>query len=123
LNEQLVIAIPILVGLAAVGLAMLERGYKRYLEEKKIAEAEGKTLTFDMAYIVNMVVSTGVSSAIISVIPVLVEQIGKPTEITFVSLLLNAILGYTTAYTVLDKMNQKTDSKIETAKAIKESKQ
>lgn len=123
MNEQLVIAIPILVGLAAVGLAMLERGYKRYLEEKKIAEAEGKTLTFDMAYIVNMVVSTGVSSAIISVIPVLVEQIGKPTEITFVSLLLNAILGYTTAYTVLDKMNQKTDSKIETAKAIKESKQ
>ena len=117
--DPVIVGIPIAVGLIFVAFAVLERGYKRFLVEKKIVEAEGKTIEFDLAYIVNMIVSSGISISIISVLPTLLDQIGTPTEITVGSLILNAILGYTTAYTVLDKMNQKTDSKNETVAEIK----
>lgn len=113
------ISIPIIVGLIAVGVALLERGYKRYLEEKKIQEAEGKTISFDLAYMVNMLVTAGGSAAIVAVIPVVIEEIGAPTQITMVSLILNAILGYTTAYRILDGMNNSTDIKRETATEIR----
>jgi cystathionine beta-lyase/cystathionine gamma-synthase len=121
-TDQINIIIPILVGLGAVAFAILERGYKRFLDEKKIAEAEGRTLKFDLAYLINMIVTAGVTSGFVAIIPVLVETVGQPNEVTFVSLLLTAATGYTTAYTILDKMNTKTDVKIEVAKMITDNK-
>ena len=121
-TDELNVIIPILVGLGAVAFAILERGYKRFLDEKKIAEAEGRTLKFDAAYMINMVVTAGVTSGFVAIIPILVESVGTPAQITFVSLLLTAATGYTTAYTILDKMNTKTDTKIEVAKMISDNK-
>jgi len=103
--------LPILVGLVFVAFAVLERGYKTFLEAKKV----DTTLKFSGAYLLNLLVSTGVTSVIImAVVPAVLTGIGSATqEITFAAIILQAVLGYTTAYTILDKMNKSTETKVE----------
>ena len=108
--------IPLIIGLVGVAIAVLERGYKRYLEQKKTEP----TIKFGAPYMLNLLISTGVGTALVTaVIPTLVENIGQTVEIpvTVGALLLNFILGYTVTYRILDALNTSTDKKMEIAEA------
>lgn len=111
--EVITTAVPIIVGLIFVALAVLERGYKQYLEAKKT----DATLKFGGAYMLNLLVSTGVTSVIIiTIIPALLSGLTSvPTELTLSAVILQAILGYTVAWTTLDKLNTGTEKKEEIA--------
>jgi hypothetical protein len=102
--------IPIVVGLVFVAIAVLQRGYKTYLTEKKT----NPSITFDAAYMLNFWVATSASTAIVGIVPTLLTTLLGDTSaaITFYSIILNAILGYTTAWTALDQMNTSTENKI-----------
>jgi hypothetical protein len=118
--EEIVFAVPIVVGLIGVGLAIFERGYKRYLDAKQ----EDPTLTFDHSYMINILISSGGMAAVIGgVIPALTEQIGDiTTPITVISVLGNFGLGYLLTYRVLDGLNNATEQKIKLAEATTTSK-
>ena len=108
--------IPLIIGLIGVGFAILERGYKTYLEQKKLE----KDLKFGAPYMLNLLISTGVGTALVTaVIPTLITQIQGQTEaelpVTVGALLLNFILGYTVTYRILDALNNSTDKKMELA--------
>lgn len=120
--DEFTIAVSVLVGLFAVGIAILERGYKRYLEEKKIAEQEGKTLVFNSLYMINMLVTTGVSAAFVAVLPTLLTTLSESAALTTVSILTNAATGYLLAYRLLDGLNSSTETKLEKAKLQKDTK-
>jgi hypothetical protein len=109
--DEIIIAIPIIVGLVGVSLAILERGYKRFLDARK----EDPTLKWDSSYLINILVSSGGSAAIIAgVIPALTEQLGDVTApITVISVIGNFALGYLLTYRVLDGLNNATERKTE----------
>lgn len=115
--DELIIAIPLIVGLVGVSLAVLERGYKRFLDAKK----EDPTLTWDNSYLVNILISAGGMSAIIAgVIPALVEMIPEiSTPVTLVSLIGNFLGGYLGTYRILDGLNNATEQKIHAAQLMK----
>ena len=103
--------LPIIVGLIAVGAAILERGYKTFLEKRK----EDPELKFDGAYLLNILVSTGTSVTIVTgVLPaVITELTGQSTvPVTIGSILLNFVLGYAVTYRILDALNNSTSNKI-----------
>lgn len=104
--------IPIVVGLLFVAIAVIERGYKQFLEAKKL----DPTITFGTTYLLNLLVSTGTSAVIITVlVPNLISQtLSANTAVTIASLVLQAVLGYTITWTTLDKLNTSTDNKIST---------
>lgn len=106
-------SVPLVIGLVGVAFAILERGYKLYLEAKKA----DPTLKFGGAYMLNLLISTGVGTALVTtVIPTLVNQLQGQTDmvlpVTVGSLLLNFILGYTVTYRILDALNNSTDKKL-----------
>ena len=100
-------AIPILFGLIFVGAAVTQRGWKTFLEKKK----EDPKLEFNAAYMLNFIAAGTVSTAIISAITALLTLIPEQTveSITLYGMISNAILGYTTAYTILDQLNTGTE--------------
>ena len=105
--------IPLIIGLVGVAIAVLERSYKSYLEAKKI----DPSITFGAPYLINLLISTGVGTALATIIPTLVTQITEQTDlpITVGGMLLNLILGYTVTYRILDGLNTSTDRKLEIA--------
>jgi len=111
--EPIIYSIPIIVGLIGVGIAIFERGYKRFLDAKK----EDPSLTFDWSYLVNILISSGGMAAIIGgVIPALTEQLGEPSNaITLISIMGNFGLGYLLTYRILDGLNNSTEQKIQMA--------
>ena len=113
--EVITTAIPIIVGLIFVALAVLERGYKQFLEARKA----DSTLKFSGAYLLNLLVSGGVTSVIIiTIIPALLSGTTQ-TELTLSAIILQAVLGYTIAWTTLDKLNSGTEKKAEIAELKK----
>jgi len=105
--------IPLVIGLIGVAFAILERGYKTFLEAKKTDPA----IKFDAAYMLNLLISTGVGTALVTaVIPTLVTQISGQTTseipVTVGAILLNFILGYSVTYRILDALNNSTDKKL-----------
>lgn len=111
--SEVEISIAIIVGIISVLVAIFERGYKRYLEEKKT----DPTIKFDGLYMINMAVTTGVTSAFVALLPTLIQSVSETAELTLASILINAALGYTLAYRILDGLNSSTENKIETVKA------
>ena len=110
------VEIPLIIGLVGVAFAVLERGYKTFLEVKKT----DPTLKFDAAYMLNLLISTGVGTALVTaVIPTLITQITNQTNtelpITVGAIILNFILGYAVTYRILDALNTSTDRKMEIA--------
>ena len=108
--------IPLVIGLIGVAFAVLERGYKRFLEARKA----DPTIKFGGTYMLNFILSTGIGTALVTaVIPTLVSQITGETQIalpvTVGAILLNFILGYTVTYRILDALNTSTDKKLELA--------
>ena len=115
--------IPLIVGLVGVGVAILERGYKRYLEEKKL----NPDLKFDSTYMLNLLVSTGIGTVIVTtIVPALIAALSKtPVDETIVqfaglsAIILNFILGYTLTYRILDALNTSTEKKLALVKEDK----
>ena len=111
-------AIPLIVGLVGVGVAILERGYKRYLEEKKL----NPNIKFDGTYMLNLLVSTGIGTVIVTtIVPALIAALSKtPVDETIVqfaglsAIILNFVLGYTLTYRILDALNTSTEKKLAT---------
>lgn len=112
--DELIIAVPLLIGFVGVGLALFERGYKRFLDARK----EDPSLKWDNSYLINILISAGGMSAIIGgVIPALIEQIPDVnTPITIISLIGNFGTGYLLTYRILDGLNNMTEQKIEIAR-------
>lgn len=111
--DPIIYSVPIIVGLIGTGIAIFERGYKRYLDARK----EDPTLKFDWSYLVNILISSGGMAAIIGgVIPALTEQLGEPSSvITLISIIGNFSLGYLLTYRILDGLNNVTEQKIKVA--------
>jgi len=112
------IEIPIIIGLIAVVVAVLERGYKSFLEKKAV----DPKLKFDSAYLLNMLITGGAMVVIVTVIvPAVLTQIqaNPDTALTFAGVALNFVLGYATTYRILDGLNDSTKTRIE-AKALAE---
>jgi hypothetical protein len=110
--------IPLIIGLVGVAIAVLERGYKRYLEQKKI----DPTIKFGGTYMLNLLISTSVGTALVTaVVPAVISAIigtiesETPVAFTISSMFLNFVLGYTTTYRILDALNTSTDRKMELA--------
>lgn len=108
--DEISLAGPIVLGLIGVLVAVLDRGYLRFKEEQ-INKPE---LKFGGAYLVNFLISSGASAAIIiTVIPSLVSGLGSVTGTGAAAVsILQLILGYTLAYTMLSKLNTSTERKI-----------
>jgi len=107
--------VPVIAGLMGLSLALLERGYKRFLDEK----AERPDLKFGLSYLINMLVAGGGSAVLVGVLPALLTQLGDmPTEFSIVILGQQFLLGYLTAYRALDGLNNRTDDKIELARKL-----
>jgi hypothetical protein len=102
--------IPLIIGLVGVAIAVLERSYKAYLEAKKI----DPSISFGAPYLINLLISTGVGTALATIIPNLVTQVTEQTglPLTVGGMLLNIILGYTVTYRILDGLNTSTDRKL-----------
>ncbi|HTH22153.1 MAG TPA: hypothetical protein VL854_08045 [Nitrososphaeraceae archaeon] len=110
------IEIPILIGLAAVVVAILERGYKSFLEKKAV----DPKLKFDAAYLLNILITGGAMVVIVTVvIPAVITEVSAnpDTALTLGSALLNFILGYAATYRILDGLNDSTKTRIEAKQA------
>lgn len=113
--DAIAVGIPLIVGLVGVLFAILDRGYGRYLEEKKT----NPDLKFGSMYLLNLLVSTGIGAVVVTVVlPAVVSAIGESENpaITVVVVVTNFVLGYSTTYTALSKMNTSTERKLEVAK-------
>jgi hypothetical protein len=113
------IELPILIGLAAVVVAVLERGYKTFLEKKAV----DPELKFNGAYLLNILITGGAMVVIVTVVvPAVITEIqSNPDQaVTLGSALLNFILGYAVTYRVLDGLNTSTATKIEAKEAVVE---
>lgn len=111
--DPIIYSIPIIVGLVGTGIAIFERGYKRFLDARK----EDPSLVFDHSYLINILISSGGMAAIIGgVIPALTEQLGEPSStITMISIIGNFSLGYLLTYRILDGLNNATEQKTQLA--------
>jgi hypothetical protein len=115
MDFNLLNAVPLIVGLFFVGVAIFQRAVKTYFEKKKV----DTTLKFDHTYLLNLWVSTGASTAIISIVTAIMTLIPEQNVITITlyGIISNALLGYTTAYTILDQLNTGTEIKIQLQEA------
>lgn len=108
----------ILVGIAIIGviIAVVERGLKRYYDEK----AENPTIKFSSSYIINILISGGgMSAIIIGVLPVVAENFQNPEQpiaITVFSVMSAFGFGYLTTFRILDGLNNRTEEKVEVAR-------
>lgn len=106
--------LPIIIGLVGIGIAVAHRTYKSFLD----AQRENPDIKFDMAYLVNAFIGSGVFITIITgVIPVVVDEVVPfPNGIVTIALVIaNFSIGYFGTYRVLDGLNKTTDTKIELA--------
>lgn len=98
------------IGLVCVALAVVERGYKRFQDEKQ----ERPDLKFNGAYLLNMIISGGVFGIILGALPMIISQITEIGPVITIGSVINAVaLGYFGTYRVLDGLNRSTDSKLE----------
>jgi hypothetical protein len=113
--DEIMIAVPIILGLIGVLVAIVDRGYLRYKEE----QSQNPDLKFGGAYLLNFLITTGASSAIIiTVIPGLLAGLADVNAgTTAATAILQLVLGYTLAYTMLSKLNTGTERKIELLQA------
>lgn len=107
------ILIPMVLGLAAVGLALLDRGYLSYRQAKKA----DPTIHFSAEYIVTIIITAGGAGGFFGLIlPVLQAAITAPIEGYIV---MWAMVQFVTAYFatvgILDKLNQPLEAKTELA--------
>lgn len=107
----------LVVGLIGVAIAILERGYKKYQDQK----ATDPDLKFNFSYLINMLVSSGIGSVLATtIIPTLISQLPDSTieqAVTPLFIIINFLLGYATTFRVLDGMNNSTAKKIELSQA------
>jgi hypothetical protein len=118
LADPYLAALPATIGLVFLALAIVERGYRSYLEAKKV----DPTIKFDGAYFLNILITAGGGSGImiiLSALPTLFTSISQTDQstVTFFSIAAQALLGYTTGYTILDKLNTRVEQSFALADA------
>lgn len=110
-NEWLVYGV--LVGMAAVAVAILDRGYGAYRTAKK----DNPDLKFSADYLINIVVSAGGMGGLFAgLFPVIVSAIAEPkagTDVIWFGL--QFVTGYLSTLGFLDKLNRVTEAKTEAA--------
>lgn len=104
-------AAPYIIGLFVVAIAVLERGYKTFLEKKE----QEPELKFSASYLLNFWVSAGIGTIVATLVPTLIASIANTANegITLASVAITAALSYLSAYTALDKLNTGTEKAIE----------
>ena len=108
---NLLSAAPYIVGLFVVAVAVLERGYKTFLEKK----AQEPELEFNSTYLLNFWVSASVGVVVATLVPTLIGTIANTvdTGVTLASIVITAAISYLAAYTALDKLNTGTEKALE----------
>jgi hypothetical protein len=103
----------IVIGMAAVGLAIFDRGYGAYRTAKK----DNPDLKFSADYLVNIIVSAGGMGGLFAgVFPLVVNSIAQPKEGTEIIWFgLQFISGYLATLGLLDKLNRVTEKSTEAA--------
>ena len=107
------IIIPMIVGLAAVGLALLDRGYLSYRNAKKA----DPTLQFSGEYVVTIIIAAGGAGGFFGLIlPVITATITAPIEGYFLMwVMIQFVTAYFATVGILDKLNQPIEAKTELA--------
>lgn len=116
--ENIFVTIPLIIALVGIGFAIVERGYKSFLEKKEI----DPKLQFNPAYLLNIIITTGAMVAIVTgVLPAIISEISSEpnTVLTLGSVILNFVLGYSLTYRILDALNNSTEKRLE-VEALKE---
>ena len=106
------VSIPIIIGLLGVVIAILERGYKTFLEKR----ATEPNLKFNSAYLLNILISGGSMVVIITaVLPAVLSEIAAAPAgpLTLGAAVLVFIVGYGATYRILDGLNNRTELKLE----------
>lgn len=112
---------PIVAGIIGILLAVLQRGYIRFTEEKK----EHPEIKFGGIYLLNMVMSAGgIGLFITGIVPALFAGlIAIPdvdaTALTAYGIITNAGMGYGLTYAALSLANTSTERKMALAAAKK----
>ena len=110
--ENILLSATVIIGLIGVAIAILERGYKTYLEKKAIEP----NLKFNSAYLLNILISGGTMVGLITVVlPIVLSDISNTPN---VPLTLGAaatvfIIGYGSTYRFLDGLNNSTEKRLE----------
>jgi hypothetical protein len=99
------------VGLFAVGIALLDRGYGAYRTAKK----GNPDLKFSADYIINIIVAAGGMGGFFGVVfPVVLTSISTPKEgMDIIWIALQFVSAYFSTIGVLDKLNRATEGKTE----------
>lgn len=108
--NEFMLALPIIVGLLGVGLAIFDRGWREYVTAKR----NDPTIThFSADYMVNLIVTAGGVGAFFgAVIPLIIGSMtALPPEGIFIWTFTQIWGGYTSAYTILDKLNTPIETK------------
>jgi hypothetical protein len=103
----------VVVGLAAVGLALFDRGYGDF----RTARKSNPDLKFTADYIVNIIVAAGGAGGFFGVaFPVILNAITKPAEgMDVIWIILQFVSAYFATIGILDKLNKSTEAKTEAA--------
>ena len=103
----------VVVGLAAVGLALFDRGYGDF----RTARKSNPDLKFTADYIVNIIVAAGGAGGFFGVaFPVILNAITKPAEgMDAIWIILQFVSAYFATIGILDKLNKATEAKTEAA--------
>ena len=110
--SNVLLSATVIIGLVAIAVAVLERGYKTFLEKKVI----DPKLQFNSAYLINILITSGTMVAIVTgVLPLVLNEISAQPNIplTLGSAALIFVLGYSTTYRFLDGLNNSTEKKLE----------
>lgn len=113
-----VLIFPFILAMIGLVVAVFERGYKRYQDEK----ANNPDLHFSGAYIVNMVLTAGGVGTLLAIITAVIASLQSgetAAEVNFIAAIGQFGLGYLLSYRVLDGLNNRTEKKIEVAAATK----
>lgn len=103
--------IAFVIGLVGVAFAVIQRAIKPFLEERAIAQKEGKDLPFTGAYATNALLSIlGSVTLVLGAMSQLESSVNETT-----SAILALGVGYTFAYTLIDQLNKRTEKKEEIA--------
>jgi hypothetical protein len=116
--ESIFVTIPLIIAFVGIGFAIVERGYKSFLEKKEI----DPKLQFNPAYLLNIIITTGAMVAIVTgVLPAVISEISASPDIplTLGAVVLNFVLGYSLTYRILDALNNSTEKRLE-VEALKE---
>ena len=110
--------VPFIVSVVGMVIAIVERGWKRFQDEKAV----NPDVKFGAAYIMNMLLTAGGVGTLLAILTAIIAMLtaGETSaEVNLFAMIAQFGAGYLVAYRILDGLNNRTEKKIEVATAEK----